>query len=50
MIAISKDGKDGISLKSNATTFRVSIALLNQVRLDLTKSDFNDLVGFNKKY
>ena len=42
--------KDGISLKFNATTFRVTIVLPTQVRLDLTKSYFNDLIGFDKKY
>ena len=41
--------KDGISLKFNATTFKVTIVLPTQVRLDLTKSGFNDLIGFNKK-
>ena len=41
--------KDGISLKFNAATFRVTIVLPTQVRLALTKSDFNDLVGFGKQ-
>ena len=33
----------------NATTFGVKIVLPSQVRLDLTKSAFNDLIGFDKK-
>ena len=33
----------------NATTFRVIIRLPVGIRLDLTKSDFNDLIGFGKK-
>ena len=41
--------KNGISLKFKSTTFRVTIVLPAQVRLDLTKSDFNDLIGFDKK-
>ena len=41
--------KDGVLLKFNATTFRVTIVLPTQVRLDLTKSDFNDLIGIDKK-
>ena len=39
---------DDISLTFNATTFRVTIKLPVRVRLDLTKSDFNDLIGFDK--
>ena len=42
-------GNDNISLKFNATTFRVTINLPVRVRLDLTKSDFNDLIGLDKK-
>ena len=41
--------KDGISLTFNQTTFRVTIVLPAQVRLELTKSDFNDLMGFDKR-
>ena len=41
--------KNGISLTFNSTTFRVTIVLQAQVRLNLTKSDFNDLIGFDKK-
>ena len=39
--------KNGISLTFNSTTFRVTIVLPAQVRLDLTKSD--NLIGFDKK-
>ena len=35
-------------MKFDATTFRVTVVLPTQVRLDLRKSDFNDLVGFDK--
>ena len=41
--------KKGISLTFNSTTFRVTIVLQAQVRLNLTKSYFNDLIGFDKK-
>ena len=41
--------KDGISLTFNSTTFRVTIVLPTQVRLDLTRSDSNDLIGFDKE-
>ena len=36
-------------MKFNATTSRVTIVLPTRVTLDLTKSDFNDLIGFDKK-
>ena len=38
-----------ITLEFNETTFRVTINLAKNYRLDLTKSDFNDLIGFDKK-
>ena len=43
-------GNNNISLTFNSTTFRVTIKLPVRIRLDLTKSDFNDLIGFDKKY
>ena len=38
-----------ITLKFNATTFRVTITLADNYRLDLTASNFHDLIGFDKK-
>ena len=43
-----KIGNEKISLKFNATTVRVPIKLPVRIRLDLTKYDFNDVVGFDK--
>ena len=37
------------SLVFTVLTFRVTIKLPVRVRRDLTKSDFNDLIGFDKK-
>ena len=36
-------------IKKQLTTFRVTIKVPVGFRLDLTKSDFNDLIGFDKK-
>ena len=38
-----------ITLEFNDSIFRVIITLAQNYQLDLTKSDFNDLIGFNKK-
>ena len=38
-----------ITLEFDDTIFRVIVTLAQNYQLDLTKSDFNDLVGFNKK-
>ena len=38
-----------ITLKFDNTTFRVTITLASNYRLDLTASNFNDLIGFDKK-
>ena len=38
-----------ITLEFNNTTFRVTITLANNYQLDLTASNFNDLIGFHKK-
>ena len=38
-----------ISLEFDSTTFRVSIILAQNYQLDLTRSNFNDLIGFDKK-
>ena len=38
-----------ISLEVNEITFRVTINLAENYRLDLTKSNFNELIGFDKK-
>ena len=38
-----------ISLEFDDTIFRTIITLATNYRLDLTVSDFNDLIGFNKK-
>ena len=38
-----------INLIFNAATFRVTITLDNNYQLDLTKSNFNDLIGYDKK-
>ena len=37
-----------ITLEFDQTTFRVTINLANNYRLDLTHSNFNDLIGFDK--
>lgn len=51
---ITKTGNDDdptypITLEFDSTTFRVTVTLANNYQLDLTHSDFNDLVGFDKK-
>ena len=38
-----------ITLKFNETTFRVTIILATNYQLDLTASNFNDLIGFDKE-
>ena len=38
-----------ISLEFNSTTFRVTVTLATNYQLDLTHSNFNDLIGFDKK-
>ena len=48
---IKQSGKDDefpISLTLNDTTFRVLIVMKENYQLDLTKSNFNDLIGFDK--
>ena len=53
---ITKIVKDGnlpneypITLEFNNTTFRVTALLAKNYQLDLTASNFNDLIGFNKE-
>ena len=51
---ITKTGDDDdpvypISLGFDATTFRVTIELATNYQLDLSQSNFNDLIGFDKK-
>ena len=51
---ITKTGDEGdykypITLEFDNTTFRVTINLAQNYRLDLTASNFNDLIGFDKK-
>ena len=38
-----------ITIEFDTTTFRVTVTLATNYQLDLTQSDFNDLIGFNKK-
>ena len=38
-----------ITLEFDDTTFRVTVTLADNYRLDLRASDFNDLIGFDKK-
>ena len=48
---IKQSGKDDefpISLTFNDTTFRVVIVMKENYQLDLTQSNFNDLIGFDK--
>ena len=49
--ATNKGEKDTypISLTFNTATFRVLITLKENYQLDLTQSNFNDLIGFDKK-
>ncbi|KAL9984706.1 hypothetical protein ACROYT_G007032 [Oculina patagonica] len=51
---ITKTGDDDnpiypISIDFDSTTFRVTITLSQNYQLDLTHSNFNDLIGFDKK-
>ena len=50
---IVKDGANNneypITLVFDETTFRVTITLADNYQLDLTASNFNDLIGFDKK-
>jgi len=48
---IVKDGANEypITLEFDETTFRVTVTLANNYQLDLTASNFNDLIGFEKK-
>ena len=45
------DGKDDfpVTLTFDEPTFRVIITLATNYQLDLTKSDFNELIGYDKK-
>ena len=53
MTKIVKDGASDneypITLTFNDTTFRVTVTLANNYQLDLTASNFNELIGFDKK-
>ena len=49
IIEIIKDKNNPITLKFDDTTFRVTITLANNFQLDLTASNFNELIGFDKK-
>ena len=50
---IVKDGANNneypIALEFDNTTFRVTVTLANNYQLDLTASNFNELIGFDKK-
>ena len=51
---ITKTGDDDdptypITLEFNSTTFRVTVTLETNYQLDLTHSNFNNLIGFDKK-
>ena len=49
---IVKDGANNeypITLEFDDKTFRVTVTLANNYQLDLTVSNFNDLIGFDKK-
>ena len=50
---IVKDGANNneypTTLEFDDTTFRVTVTLANNYQLDLTASNFNDLIGFDKK-
>ena len=45
------DGKDNfpVTLTVNEPTFRVIITLATNYQLDLTKSGFNELIGYDTK-
>ena len=50
---IVKDGANNneypITLEFNKTTFRVTVMLAKNYQLDLTASNFNELIGFKKE-
>ena len=50
---IVKDGANNneypITLEFDNTTFRVTVTLANNYQLDLTASNFNELIGFEKE-
>ena len=43
------NAKYPITLEFDNTTFRVTVTLANNYQIDLTASNFNDLIGFDKK-
>ena len=43
-----KDDKYPIKLEFNDSTFRASIKMIQNYQLDLTQSNFNELIGFDK--
>ena len=45
----NKEDEYPINLKFNETTFRVTITMKENYQLDLTKSNFYELIGFDKK-
>ena len=45
----ASDNEYPITLAFDDTTFRVTVTLANNYQLDLTASNFNDLIGFDKK-
>ena len=45
----ASDNDYPITLTFNDTTFRVTVTLANNYQLDLTASNFNELIGFDKK-
>ena len=45
----NKEDEYPIDLKFNETTFRVTITMKENYQLDLTKSNFYELIGFDKK-
>ena len=45
----NKENEYPITLIFDNTTFRVTITIANNYELDLTASNFNDLIGFDKK-
>ena len=49
IIEIIKDKNNPITLEFDDTTFRVTVTLANNYQLDLTASNFNELIGFDKK-
>ena len=45
----NKEDEYPINLEFNETTFRVTITMKENYQIDFTKSNFNDLIGFEKK-